>query len=250
MERRADRLSRQFALQVQAPTPRQQISRRFTLAPAKRSTSRTPTPAASCAPPSRPTSPCRTSRPSTCVAPSAACWSLRLREQTTSTAYPTCSRRRQRPPLGLKPLSREQRAADDREGIARPAPCRRPAAASACGAMSTSTNTGSAYVTHSCSTPASRALQPAQMQQKAADFRSVRCRRASPACPAGKPSYNADAIWQDRRYAGSGRFGVLAYGAYVLARQRQGPAGHPAPAFELRAQAHRPGAGPARHRPR
>ena len=30
-------------------------------------------------------------------------------------------------------------------------------------------------------------------------------------------------MWADSRYAGAGRFGVLAYGAYVLARQGKAP---------------------------
>jgi hypothetical protein len=61
------------------------------------------------------------------------------------------------------------------------------------------------------------------MQQKATDFLLRALQEGVAGLPTGKPSYNADAIWQDRRYAGSGRFGVLAYGAYVLARESKAP---------------------------
>jgi uncharacterized protein YfaS (alpha-2-macroglobulin family) len=236
------KLSRQFALQVQAPTPRQQISRRFTVAPGETLNSRTPTPAASCAPPSRPTSPCRTSRPSTCAAPSAACWCpYGCTEQTTSTAYPHVfvdedSARR----FGLKPFSREQRAAMLEKAIARLGAMQAPSGGfSLWGNVSEYEYWLSAYVTHFLLDAREQGFNvPAQMQQKATDFLLRALQEGVSGLPTGKPSYNADAIWQDRRYAGSGRFGVLAYGAYVLARESKAPLATLRQLYELRAQAH------------
>jgi uncharacterized protein YfaS (alpha-2-macroglobulin family) len=51
-------------------------------------------------------------------------------------------------------------------------------------------------------------------------------------------NYNQNSVWNDFRYAGSGRFGVLAYGAYVLARQGKAPLATLRQLHESQAAAH------------
>jgi uncharacterized protein YfaS (alpha-2-macroglobulin family) len=142
--------------------------------------------------------------------------------------------------FGLKPFSREQRAAMLEKAIARLGAMQAPSGGfSLWGNVSEYEYWLSAYVTHFLLDAREQGFNvPAQMQQKATDFLLRALQEGVSGLPTGKPSYNADAIWQDRRYAGSGRFGVLAYGAYVLARESKAPLATLRQLYELRAQAH------------
>jgi hypothetical protein len=61
------------------------------------------------------------------------------------------------------------------------------------------------------------------MEKKAVDFLLTGLQQGVAGLPRGPVNYNENSVWNDWRYAGSGRFGVLAYGAYVLARQGKAP---------------------------
>lgn len=237
------KLSRQFALQVQAATPRQQISRRFTVAPGETLQLKDADTGgflrasveAHLTLSDQPPIDVRSAIRGLLVYP------YGCTEQTTSTAYPHVfidedSARR----FGLKPFSREQRAAMLEKAIARLGAMQAPNGGfSLWGNVSEYEYWLSAYVTHFLLDAREQGFAvPAQMQQKAADFLLRALQEGVSGLPTGKPSYNADAIWQDRRYAGSGRFGVLAYGAYVLARESKAPLATLRQLFELRAQAH------------
>ncbi len=237
------KLTRQFALQVQAPTPRQQISRRFTVAPGETLQLKDADTGgflrasveAHLTLSDQPPIDVRSAIRGLLVYP------YGCTEQTTSTAYPHVfidedSARR----FGLKPFSREQRAAMLEKAIARLGAMQAPNGGfSLWGNVSEYEYWLSAYVTHFLLDAREQGFAvPAQMQQKAADFLLRALQEGVSGLPTGKPSYNADAIWQDRRYAGSGRFGVLAYGAYVLARESKAPLATLRQLFELRAQAH------------
>jgi uncharacterized protein YfaS (alpha-2-macroglobulin family) len=58
--------------------------------------------------------------------------------------------------------------------------------------------------------------------------------------PAVKPqgTAGADSVWNDVHYAGSGRFAVLSYGAYVLARESKAPVSTLRQLYESRGNAH------------
>ena len=237
------RLQRQFALQVQAPTPRQQVSRRFTLAPGETLQLKDADTGgflrasveAHLTLSDQPPIDVRSAIRGLLVYP------YGCAEQTTSTAYPHVfvdedSARR----FGLKPFSREQRAAMLEKAIARLGAMQAPNGGfSLWGNVSEYEYWLSAYVTHFLLDAREQGFNvPDQMQQKATDFLLRALQEGVAGLPAGKPGYNADAIWQDRRYAGSGRFGVLAYGAYVLARESRAPLATLRQLHELRAQAH------------
>lgn len=237
------KLSRQFTLQVQAPTPRQQISRRFTIAPGETLNIKDADTGgflrasveAHLTLSDQPPIDVRSAIRGLLVYP------YGCTEQTTSTAYPHVfvdedSARR----FGLKPFSREQRAAMLEKAIARLGAMQAPSGGfSLWGNVSEYEYWLSAYVTHFLLDAREQGFNvPAQMQQKATDFLLRALQEGVSGLPTGKPSYNADAIWQDRRYAGSGRFGVLAYGAYVLARESKAPLATLRQLYELRAQAH------------
>jgi uncharacterized protein YfaS (alpha-2-macroglobulin family) len=65
---------------------------------------------------------------------------------------------------------------------------------------------------------------PAEMEKKAVEFLLKGLQEGVAGLPRGPVvNYNENSVWNDWRYAGSGRFGVLAYGAYVLARQGKAP---------------------------
>ena len=237
------KLSRQFALQVQAPTPRQQVSRRFTIAPGETLQLKDADTGgflrasveAHLTLSDQPPIDVRSAIRGLLVYP------YGCTEQTTSTAYPHVfvdedgARR-----FGLKPFSRDERAAMLEKAIARLGAMQAPNGGfSLWGNVSEYEYWLSAYVTHFLLDAREQGFTvPAQMQQKATDFLLRALQEGVAGLPTGKPSYNADTIWQDRRYAGSGRFGVLAYGAYVLARESKAPLATLRQLHELRAQAH------------
>jgi uncharacterized protein YfaS (alpha-2-macroglobulin family) len=82
----------------------------------------------------------------------------------------------------------------------------------------------SAYVAHFLLEAREQGFNvPVEMEKKSVDFLLRGLQEGVAGLPRGPLTYNENAIWRDWRYAGSGRFAVLAYGAYVLARQGKAP---------------------------
>ena len=77
---------------------------------------------------------------------------------------------------------------------------------------------------------------PQAMQAKTEEFLLKYLQEGAASLPAGKAVYD-DNGWQDNRY-GTGRFGVLAYGAYVLAREAKAPLSTLRQMFDAREQAY------------
>jgi len=78
---------------------------------------------------------------------------------------------------------------------------------------------------------------PDAMQKNAMEFLLKNLQEGAAGLPRGRDDPEGSA-WRDQRYAGAGRFGVLAYGAYVLARETKAPLSTLRQMFELREQAH------------
>ena len=161
-------------------------------------------------------------------------------EQTTSTAYPHVlidedgARR-----FGLKPYSREQRAAMLEKSFARLSAMQGPNGGfSLWGNVSETQYWLSAYVGNLLLDAREQGFAvPEAMQQKTREFLLKYLQEGAAGLPSGRLAYH-DNGWQDARYAGAGRFGVLAYGAYVLAREAKAPLSTLRQMFELREQAH------------
>lgn len=162
-------------------------------------------------------------------------------EQTTSTAYPhvfideDAARR-----FGLKSYTLAQRAGMLDKAIARLAGMQAPNGGfSLWGNASEYQYWLSAYVAHFLLDARERGFTvPEEMEKKALDFLLRGLQEGVAGLPSGPVAYNENSIWRDFRYAGSGRFGVLAYGAYVLARQGKAPLSTLRQMHEAREQAH------------
>lgn len=221
-------LTRTFPLQVQAPTPRQTLSRRYIIEPGASLDIRESdlggflpqTANANLTLSDKPPIDVRSAvrglltYPYGCV------------EQTTSTAYPhlfideEAARK-----FDLKVYSPAQRAAMLDTSIARLAGMQAPN-----GGFSLWGNHGeyeywlSAYVTHFLNDAREQGFAvPAEMEKKALEFLLKGLQEGVATLPRGPLRYNRNSTWSDWRYAGSGRFGVLAYGAYVLALHGRAP---------------------------
>lgn len=162
-------------------------------------------------------------------------------EQTTSTSYPhlfidEAGAKR----FGLKPYSRAQRVEMLDKSVARLGAMQAPNGGfSLWGNVSSYEYWLSAYVTNFLVDSQEQGFDvPAQMKQKASDFLLKGLQEGVAGLPAGKLVYNSDSIWRDFHYGGSGRFGVLAYGGYVLARESKAPVATLRQMFDLREQAH------------
>lgn len=161
-------------------------------------------------------------------------------EQTTSTAYPHVlvdeegAKR-----FGLKAFSREQRADMLGKAIARLGAMQAPNGGfSLWGNVSEYQYWLSAYVSNFLLDAREQGFDvPGAMHNNAMEFLLKNLQEGASGLPSGKVVYR-DNGWQDYRYAGSGRFGVLAYGAYVLAREAKAPLSTLRQMFELREQAH------------
>jgi uncharacterized protein YfaS (alpha-2-macroglobulin family) len=161
-------------------------------------------------------------------------------EQTTSTAYPHVFVDDEGAKLfGLKAYSREQRAAMLEKAIARLGAMQAPNGGfSLWGNVSEYQYWLSAYVANFLLDAREQGFNvPEAMQKNAMDFLLKNLQEGAAGLPAGKVVYR-DNGWQDYRYAGAGRFGVLAYGSYVLARESKAPLSTLRQMFELREQAH------------
>jgi uncharacterized protein YfaS (alpha-2-macroglobulin family) len=238
------KLLRSFALQVQAPTPQQQVMRRYTLAAgetveikdAELGGLHRGTVAAHVAISGKPPIDVRTaikgllSYPYGCA------------EQTTSTAYPHVfvdeEAARQ---FGLKPFSREQRVEMLDRAIARLG-----AMQAANGGFSLWGNVSeyeywlSGYVTSFLQDARAQGFGvPEAMHRKGMDFLLKGLQEGVSGLPRTRPkAWDPNAVWNDRRYAGAGRFAVLAQGGYVLARESKAPLSTLRQLHESRALAH------------
>ncbi len=222
------KLDRTFPLQVQAPTPRQTVLKRYTVNPGEtlevkeadlagflRQTVNATLSVSDKAPIDvRSAVQGLLTYPYGCA------------EQTTSTAYPhvfideTAAKA-----FGLKAYTQAQRAEMLDKAIGRLAGMQAPNGGfSLWGNVNEYQYWLSAYITNFLLDAREQGFTvPAEMEKKAVDFLLTGLQQGVAGLPRGPVNYNENSVWNDWRYAGSGRFGVLAYGAYVLARQGKAP---------------------------
>lgn len=236
------KLERSFGLQVQAATPNQQMTRRYSVNPGEsleikdaelsgliRSTLQANLQISDKAPID-----VRSSITGLLTYPHGCA------EQTTSTAYPHVfideDAARQ---FGLKPYTHAQRADMLEKAIARLGAMQAPNGGfSLWGNVAEYQYWLSAYVGDFLVDTREQGFSvPENMQKNAGEFLLKYLQEGVAGLPSGKVVYNENG-WQDYRYGGSGRFGVLAYGAYVLARESKAPLSTLRQMYELRAQAH------------
>lgn len=161
-------------------------------------------------------------------------------EQTTSTAYPHVFVDEEGARLfGLKPYTQAQRADMLEKAIARLGAMQAPNGGfSLWGNVAEYQYWLSAYIGNFLLDAREQGFKvPENMQKNATDFLLKYLQEGVAGLPSGKVVYNENG-WQDYRYGGGGRFGVLAYGAYVLARESKAPLSTLRQMYELRAQAH------------
>jgi uncharacterized protein YfaS (alpha-2-macroglobulin family) len=148
-------------------------------------------------------------------------------EQTTSTAYPhVFVDEEAAKAFGLKPYTREQRVTMLDTAIGRLAGMQ-----AANGGFSLWGNVSeyeywlSAYITGFLVDARAQGFGvPEAMQRRAMDFLLKGLQEGVSGLPSARPKvWDLNSVWNDRRYAGAGRFGVLAAGAYVLARESKAP---------------------------
>ncbi|GHU03403.1 hypothetical protein FACS1894158_01740 [Betaproteobacteria bacterium] len=234
---------RRFPLQVQAPTPRQTVLKRYALAPGEILEIRDAglsgllgqTAAATLAVSERAPIDVKNAVQGLLTYP------YGCTEQTTSTAYPHVfigeeeARR-----FGLKPYTLAQRSEMLDKAIARLSGMLAPNGGfSLWGNSSEYQYWLSAYVANFLLDAREQGFNvPVEMEKKSLDFLLRGLQEGVAGLPRGPVSYNEKAVWRDWRYAGSGRFAVLAYGAYVLARQGKAPLSTLRQMAESREQAH------------
>ncbi|NMF89653.1 alpha-2-macroglobulin family protein [Aromatoleum petrolei] len=243
VESDAAKLDRSFPLQVQAPTPRQSVLKRVALAPGETVEVRDaelggflkPSVAATLAVSDKAPIDVRNAVRGLLTYP------YGCTEQTTSTAYPHVfideAAAKQ---FGLKPYTPAQRAEMLEKAIGRLAGMQAPN-----GGFSLWGNVGnyeywlSAYVTNFLLDAREQGFNvPAEMEKRAVEFLLKGLQEGVAGLPREAVKYSADSVWTDHRYAGSGRFAVLAYGAYVLARQGKAPLATLRQLHESQAAAH------------
>ncbi|MDR0672453.1 MAG: alpha-2-macroglobulin family protein [Zoogloeaceae bacterium] len=238
------KLKREFALEVQAATPRQQTLRRYALAPGESleirdaqlsgflSSTATSHLTISDAPPLNVKS----------VVQGLLTYPYGCAEQTTSTAYPhVFIDEEEAKTFNLKPFSREERARMLEKAIARLGAMQAPN-----GGFSLWGNAGnyeywlSAYVSNFLLDAREQNFEvPERMREQASNFLLKGLQEGVAGLPKNsKVAYDENSVFQDYRYGGSGRFGVLAYGAYVLAREAKAPLSTLRELFDSRELAH------------
>ena len=237
------KIERRFPLQVQAPTPRQSVLRRYALAPGETVEIKEAdlsgflpqtvlgTLAVSDTPPIDVRSAVRglLTYPYGCA------------EQTTSTAYPHVfideAAAKQ---FGLKAFTPAQRAEMLDKAIGRLVGLQAPSGGfSLWGNLSEYQYWLSAYVGHFLLDAREQGFTvPAEMEKKTTDFLLRGLQEGVAGMPRSPTNPGEQGMWADSRYAGAGRFGVLAYGAYVLARQGKAPLATLRTLADASAQAH------------
>lgn len=222
------KLNRSFALQVQAPTPQQTLVRRFAVAPGETLEVKEAdlggllrqTVQGSVTVSDQPPIDVRSAVRGLLTYP------YGCTEQTTSTAYPhvfideTAAKQ-----FGLKSYTQAQRAEMLDKALGRLAGMQAPSGGfSLWGNVNEYQYWLSAYVAHFMLDAREQGFAvPADMEKKSTDFLLTGLQQGIAGLPRGPIRYNESSVWNDWRYAGSGRFGVLAFGAYVLARQGKAP---------------------------
>ncbi|MDR0716548.1 MAG: alpha-2-macroglobulin family protein, partial [Azoarcus sp.] len=236
-------LKREFTLQVQAATPRQHVLRRYSLSPGESLEIRDaelsgflPGTAMghltiSDTPPLDVKSAVRglLTYPYGCA------------EQTTSAAYPHLFiDEAEARVFDLKPFTREERAQILEKAIARLGAMQAPNGGfSLWGNASNYEYWLSAYISNFLLDAREQGFTvPGQMRQRGMDFLLKNLQEGAAGLPKGKVAYNENSIWHDYRYGGNGRFGILAYGAYVLARESKAPLSTLRDLYESRELAH------------
>ncbi|MDR1935931.1 MAG: alpha-2-macroglobulin family protein [Candidatus Accumulibacter sp.] len=235
---------RRFALQVQAPTPRQTILRRYAVAPGETLEIRDAglsgllrqTATAALAVSDRAPIDVKNAVRGLLTYP------YGCAEQTTSTAYPhvfidEAEARR----YGLQPYTLARRAEMLDQAIGRLAGMQAANGGFSLwgGGASEYQYWLSAYIAHFLLDTREQGFNaPPEMENKAVDFLLRGLQEGVAGLPRGPLAYNENAVWRDYRYAGSGRFGVLAYGAYVLARHGKAPLSTLRQMHEARQQAY------------
>ena len=222
------KIDRSFPLQVQAPTPRQSITKRYNVPPGE-TLSIQEAHLSGFLP---------SSVNGTLIVSDKAPIDVRnvvqglltypygCAEQVTSSAYPHVfinedeARR-----FGLKPFTLAQRADMLQKTIFKLASMQAPNGGfSLWGNVSEYQYWLSAYIANFMLDAREQGFSvPADVERKAVDFLLRGLQEGVASLPKGALSYNENSIWNDMRYAGSGRFGVLAYGAYVLAKHDKAP---------------------------
>ncbi|MCB1966222.1 MAG: alpha-2-macroglobulin family protein, partial [Candidatus Accumulibacter sp.] len=222
------RINRSFPLQVQPPTPRQSVLRRAAIAPGESVTIRDAelggflpdSVAATLAVSNQPPIDVRSAVQGLLRYP------YGCAEQTTSSAYPhlfideAAARN-----FGLKPYTRVQRTEALDRAIARLAGMQAPNGGfSLWGNLAEYQYWLSAYVSNFLLDAREQGFNvPPEVEKRALEFLLKGLQEGVAGLPTGVVKYNENSVWNDYRYAGSGRFAVLAYGAYVLARQGKAP---------------------------
>jgi uncharacterized protein YfaS (alpha-2-macroglobulin family) len=222
------KLDRTFPLQVQAPTPRQTVLKRYVVAPGETLEVRDADLAGLLRQTALATLSVSDKAPIDVrsAVQGLLTYPYGCTEQTISTAYPHVfideAAARQ---FGLKPYTQVQRAEMLDKAIGRLAGMQAPSGGfSLWGNVSEYQYWLSAYVANFLLDAREQGFTvPAEMEKKAVDFLLRGLQEGVAGLPRGPLAYNENAVWHDWRYAGSGRFGVLAYGAYVLARQGKAP---------------------------
>ncbi|MCB1931772.1 MAG: alpha-2-macroglobulin family protein [Candidatus Accumulibacter sp.] len=222
------RINRSFPLQVQPPTPRQSVLRRVAIAPGDSVTIRDAelggflpeSVAATLAVSNQPPIDVRSAVQGLLRYP------YGCAEQTASSAYPhlfideAAARK-----FGLKPYTRVQRTEALDRAIARLAGMQAPNGGfSLWGNLAEYQYWLSAYVSNFLLDAREQGFNvPPEVEKRALEFLLKGLQEGVAGLPTGVVKYNENSVWNDYRYAGSGRFAVLAYGAYVLARQGKAP---------------------------
>ncbi|MDR2187198.1 MAG: alpha-2-macroglobulin family protein [Azonexus sp.] len=162
-------------------------------------------------------------------------------EQTISSTYPhVFVDDEAAKTFGLKPFSREERAAMIEKSIAKLSAMQAPNGGLSLwgGNLSEYQYWLSAYLGNFLLDANEQGFGvPSAMQEKTQEFLLKYLQEGVAGLPQGPVFYNENG-WQDYRYGGAGRFGVLAYGAYVLAREAKAPLSTLRQMFEVREQAY------------
>lgn len=236
-------LERQFGLQVQAPTPLQRISRRYVVEANSTLELKDPELSGLLRADSdahllmsdRPPIDVRSVIRGLLVYPYGCV------EQTTSTAYPHLFiDEAAAKSFGLPAFSRSRRAEVLEAAMARLGALQAPNGGfSLWGTGSSYEYWLSAYVANFLVDAKEQGFAPPeQMRQKAIDFLLKGLQEGISGLPAHRQRYDEQRIWNDHYYGGSGRFAVLAYGAYVLALDAKAPLSTLRQLFALRENAH------------
>ncbi|SNS38286.1 hypothetical protein SAMN06265795_102470 [Noviherbaspirillum humi] len=237
------KLERSFPLTVQAPTPRQALVRRYTVEPGKTlelkdaelSGFHRDTVAAHMVVSDKPPIDVRSAVQGLLTYP------YGCAEQTTSTAYPhvfideAMARR-----FGLKPYSREQRVDFLDKAVSRLGSMQAPNGGfSLWGNIAEHEYWLSAYVTAFLQDARDQGFAvPEAMLSKAMDFLLRGLQDGAASLPQKPAPENAKGMFADGNGASNQRFGALAYGAYVLARERKAPLATLRQMHDLRFHAH------------